>query len=574
MSKKKPYIFLVSTKPDISSYKWIGTELSLLSTILLWTLWFFRLLSLYQHLKAIKRIFGSKFADFRDANPASLRRFKAFVHRFVGKRVGHKITNESGRPDIPPMMGEIYFICWTVLFAVSHAFNWDNLALRILTVYYLFESSVWIFYYTVFRRFFELGYSIYHKLEYLTAILLIVPTQALCFARLYGFSFRFMLMGLLGSNSEVTPFPVAVLGCLFSAIVISMIISTFPMEAIKKNKICPNMFVVGCGDVVTERLYPALLNGKHAKKLKVYDLQGAPDRNIPCIRLKDEAAIGEAIDRCVTDKDVVWVETPSFAHVSYVKRLLETDARLIVVEKPIAVNEKDLFDIEKLVKDPKVRKRLFFLSYYTLEKALPLHYLANFNNAYEKYLDIDDESFIKQWRIMLGALKSVKVNICEGKDERGWVNQNGGHLLETFLHNVLIASLVCGDLHKWTDIKYTEYKTNTGTDVIELTAEYEHANIELHQEKNASEQNCRRYAQFVFAQGRIDMDLDSKQATIFFEKMDKHSSLSVKQEYAGKYSVLTDMVARVADGECDAGKIDGYPRQIETIRGLMKLKNQ
>ena len=574
MSKKKPYIFMVSTKPDISSYKWIGTELSLLSTIILWTLWLFRLLSLYQHLKAIKRVIGGKLATIRNADPMTLSPVGAFVRRLIKKPTGHKITNESGRPDIPPMMGEIYFICWTVLFALAHAFGWDNLALRILTVYYLFESCVWIFYYTVFRRFFEVGYSIYHKLEYLTAMFLIIPTQALCFAKLYGLTFRTMLMGLLGGAAEDTPFPVVILGCLFSAIVISMIISTFPMEAIKKEDTRPNMFIVGCGDVVTQRLYPALVNGKHAKKLLVYDLEGAPESAVPCTRLQDEAAIGEAIDRRVTDKDVVWVETPSFAHVSYVKRLLDTDARLIVVEKPIAVSEQDLAAVEALVKNPKTRSRLFFLSYYTLEKALPLHFLAHFNDAHEKYLDIDDESLIKNWRVLLGALRCAKVHICEGADDRGWVykSENGGHLLETFLHNVLIASLMCGDPRKWTDVAYSERETDTGADAIELTAKCGQATIELYQEKNAPPQDCNRFAQFVFAHGTIEIDLDAKLATIFFEDMDKHSTLSVKQEYADKYSVLADMAARVASGECRADKTDGYPLQVETIRWLMGLK--
>ena len=126
--KSNPYIFQVSTKPNISSYKWAGRELSLLSVVLLWTVWLCRLLSLYQHIKALYRILGAKFG-WGDTD------------------------NKSGRPNIPHMMGEIYYILWTVLFVVVHIFQLEGPIFQALTMYYLFESSVWILYYTVFRRF-------------------------------------------------------------------------------------------------------------------------------------------------------------------------------------------------------------------------------------------------------------------------------------------------------------------------------------------------------------------------------------------------------------------------------------
>ncbi len=567
MSKKKPYIFTVSTKPDITSYKWAGTEISILSTVILWTIWLCRLLSIYQHIKAIMRIISKRKKAAKSAGADNGKR------KAKGKIFG--VTNKSGRPDIPPMTGELYFIVWTVLFSLAHAFHWDGLGWRIAMIYYLFESCVWIFYYTVFRRFFEIGYSIYHKLEYLTAMFLIIPTQALCFAKLYGMSFRAALMGLLGGAPDGTPFPVVILGCLFSAIVISMIISTFPMESIKKTDTRPNMYVVGCGDVVKERLYPAITKGGRANKLAVYDLNSAADRRDYCTYLEDQAAICEAINRRVTDKDIVWIETPSFAHVGYLERLLKSDAKLIVVEKPISVIEDELKKVEELVKDPQTRNRLFFLSYYTLEKALPLHFLTHAKDAHEKYLDIDDASLIKNWRIQLGALKSAEVHICEGTDDRGWVYEkaNGGHLLETFLHNVLIASLVCGDPRCWTDVQYNERQTETNAHVISLSAKHGMASIELYQEKNAPAENGCRYANFRFAHGSIEMDMDTKMATVYFEELDERTTLSVKQDFEDRYSVMVSMATAVAAGEYSSAETDGYANQISTIRWLMSLKD-
>ena len=546
---KKPYVFQVSTKPDITSYKWIGKELSILSTILLWWLWLCRFLSLYQHIKAIIRIFGTA----------------------IGR---NNTDNKSGRPNIPPMAGEIYFIFWTTFFSLVHVFQWDSMVFRLLMIYYLFESSVWILYYTVFRRFFELGYSIYHKLEYLTAIILIIPTQALCFANLYNTSFRNILTGLLGSASDSTPFPVVVLGCLFSAIVISMIISTFPMEAIKKTQIRPNMFIVGCGDVVTKRLYPAIKNGAYANKIKAYDKAPAKEENPYCECLESSEAICKEIDRKATENDIVWIETPSNTHVSYLKQLIETDAKLIVVEKPISVKKEELQEVEMLVRNPKIRNRLFFLSYYMLEKALPLHYLVHFNEKYERYLDIDDQSLIKNWRLLLGSLESVKVHICEGEDNRRWVYEdaNGGHLLETFIHNVLIASLICGTPYNWANVEYSNKQSPEKACEMLLSANCGQAKIELYQKKNAPVEECVRYAEFRFTNGVIEMDLGNKLAKIYFKSLDKYSTVSVKKDFEDRYSVLVDMVSTVAEGSCASSEIDGFTNQISIIRWLLALK--
>lgn len=555
---KKPYIFQVSTKPDISSYRWVGQEWSLLSTVLLWTLWFCRVLSLHQHLKAMRRILKKYRAEKQGKN-------------------GHRITNQSGRPDIPPMFGEIYFILWTAFFVFVHIFGWRGYLVRILTVYYLFESTVWIFYYTVFRRFFELGYSIYHKLEYLTQIVLVIPTQAMCYAHLYNQSFRTMIAGLLGAVSDNTPFAVTILGCLFSAIVISMIISTFPMEAIKKADTRPNMFVVGCGDVVQKRLYPALRGILPGEKVKVYDLKSAENKIGYCSYLENPDEICREIDAAVTEKDVVWIETPPYAHILYLKALLESRAGLIALEKPISVYPSELEYIEKeILQVPQNRKRVFFLSYYTLEKALPLHYLVHLNENYKDYLDIDDESLVKNWKVLLGALKSATVHICEGEDSREWTQKKAycGHLLETFLHNVLIASLFCGQPKDWTNVCLKENQTAENEQEITLTARHHHADISLYLKKNTKGEKLQRYAELCFSKGKIYADLELKQAVIFFEELDQYTTLSVREAFDQRYSVLTDMVYRVATEDRNASGTDGVINQLAVIQWLLELKRK
>ena len=547
---KKSYFFRVATKPDISSYKWIGKEWSILSTTILWIIWVFRLCSIYQHIKAIYRIIAEN----------------------KGKR---KTENLSGRPDIPPMMGEIYYIAWTLLFVAGYIFKWDNLAIRIAAIYYLIESSVWILYYTLFRRFFEIGYSIYHQLEYLTAIFLILPTQALCFYKLYNLKgFMEVLAGLLGGGENL-PIPITLLGCIFSAIVISMIISSFPTEAVKKSKKA-TMFVVGCGDVVTKRLYPALKDHSESSEAFVYDLVNAKDKQDYCNYLKNQENICAVIKQKMDEKSVIWIETPPNSHVSYLEEFIDSRAKLIVLEKPIATTQDDLEKVKTFIQTEDNRNKIFFLSYYLLEKALPLLFLVNNNPNLRKYLYIEDESLVNNWRFFMGDLTHVTVQISEEADNREWIlqNQHGGQVFETFLHNVLIASLVCGQPDRWSDVQISESQSVDGECEISLLGKSGNTNIHLSLQKKHSPDNKNRGARFEFTGGTVAVDFNTKKLTVDCTALGKHSAISVKNRYNDRYSTIVDMVERVIKGECEAIEIDGLINQLQCLEWLMKIKRK
>lgn len=368
-----------STKPDITSYKWARRAPSLLASVLLWTLWFCRTLSLYQHVKLLYRGLGEKF------------------------RFGYT-ENASGRPDVPPWLGEVYFLLFTALFSITHHFQISATWLQILAGYYLFESSLWILYYTVFRRFFELGYTIYHQLEYITTIILIIPTQAVCFSHLYAISFHDALTGLLGAGSESFPLLITVFSYVLSAIVIGMIISNFPAENIKKCGKKAKMLILGCGDVVKSRLYPAIVRSDLAVDTAVYDLTTASDRLPICQYFGTPEELVSHAGKALNHNSVVWVETPPDSHFFYIRHFLKSPAKLLVVEKPVTTDRLELEALTGLLRKPRNRNRLFFLSYYILEKALPLSYLATFTqrggdrrrSAYAKYLQIEGTPLVSK----------------------------------------------------------------------------------------------------------------------------------------------------------------------------------
>lgn len=548
MSKNKKSIFSkISTKPSPDSLKWAGTQYSLLSNVLLWTLWICRVFSLLQICK--------------------------YLFRTIATAIKKGTTDKNAtRVNVPPMLCEIYFCVWFVVILLGYLLAWTGLAFKIATIYYLFESIVWILYYTVFRRFFEENYSIYHELEYFTVLILVIPTDALAFACYYNQTFGSIIAGLLSVGADDAPTAVKLVGALFTAIVISMILTTFPSEKLKVKAVKTKMHVIGGGDVVQNRLYSALIDsGVDKSNVKVYDLDSANNRIDDYNYFSTDSDITDAITTKIKEDDVIWIETPPKNHVAYLEKLISSKASLIVMEKPICICEEDLKRIEEYIENDETRSKIFFLSYYLLEKALPLFYIAQPNANYEKYLDVEDSNLIQNCRTMLGALNAIDVVICEGEDQRSWVNddKHGGQLLETFIHNVLIATLFCGIPQYWQDVKLDK-KNEDGLCDISLSATCGHTNINLVMKKNVAQNEKKRNAKMIFSNGSIEADFDTQSAIVKITSLDTESRISVKHRYMGKYMVLVDLVKTAREGT-PVETLDGLKNQIPTIRWLLNL---
>ncbi len=568
MKKFLSYIYKriceLSLKPDKTSYIWARRAPSALACIVLWTIWFLRHFSFYQAVKTIYRELGIRF------------------------KFGY-VENASGRPDVPPMLGELYFLFFTVLFSVTHYLGINNIFLTALAYYFVFESSLWIIYYTVFRRFFEVGYTIYHQLEYILTIALLIPAQALCFARIYSMSVRDVFVSLLGAAEEDTPVILVIFGFFLGAIIIGIIISTFPTENIKKGIKKAKMLIVGCGDVVKSRLYPALVNSEYAITTVGYDIKGKENILPNCEQLESIDEIKTTVAKKADAGSIVWVETPPASHAEYAKLCINNKAGLVVVEKPIAVSAQDLSVFEELTASRQSRKKMFFLSYYVLEKALPLNYLVSIKNKnskkvnfYKKYLETTSEALTVDWNDFLGELRSVSITVNEGKDTRDWVRDEaqGGQLFETFFHNIMIATLFCGPaaaidndgkvVELWKNVEFKNADYTKEVHEISLKANSGAVGIDLVMRKNAEARS--RTAEFIFENGEITADFDAKTATISFTHLKAKCTVGFKDEYIQNYSTLVDMVGRVYSGEALAEEVDGFEHQLPTLRWLHTLR--
>ena len=110
-----------------------------------------------------------------------------------------------------------------------------------------------------------------------------------------------------------------------------------------------NVFVIGCGDVVIKRLYPALQKHEQIKDIFIYDTE---KKNDICTFHGSQAKICKDVKKKATKNDIIWIATPSFSHVDYLKSFIDLDIKLIVIEKPIAINQQELEYVESLVKIP------------------------------------------------------------------------------------------------------------------------------------------------------------------------------------------------------------------------------
>ncbi len=562
----------ISTPPDPDARKWSDGP-SFLSFVLLGFIHICRVLSLLQIIKYFYRLI----AKWQNENHI----------RLASK------DNYSKRINIPPIIPEIYFIFWFSIETIFYILKLHNLFTVILAYYYLFESIVWILYYAILRRFFEERYKIQHPLEYFVNLLIIIPTQALVLSNLYnGATWSQTISALLGNalDGEFKPF-IGIIGALYGAVIISMIMGGFPSESSKKKK--SHNVIIGFGDVVTERL---LNNIDKEENPIVYDIREnalTPEQQKNYVRFIDfQTMILES-----KNHSIVWIETPSFIHTYYLKLLLDTEAGMIVMEKPITVLKDELNEIKSII-DSKDRRRIFFLSYYILEKALPLIYLKkNYLRIYEKYLiiyynekeyslktsdsDKDNTTSEAQWQTArkylidkffdLGPLKSIEVNLCEKGDSRDWANdfsKYGGQLLETFIHDMLIASFFAGLPSTWSIISTSGNKRKSSFTLDAINSD----GVEIHLTMKKGSDKKERKAVLTFSNGKINASFDKKEISILTNNV-QECKVYVKPQYQKNYSIQVDLVKECFKKGLNPAGIDGLDNQIQVIEWLLNNIN-
>ena len=567
---KALHLEMLASKPEKHNYDWQGGY-SIFTAGILWMIMVLRSISVLQFCKLIYRKIRSPETDYF-----------------------------SSRPNVSPAFQEIYFLFWTVLLIAQVSIENKSTVFFALDIYFLIESITWILYYAVFRRFFEEEYSIYHVLEHLPIIAFLIPLQAIAFASACavcgdGISWQSVVPILLGqANEHYALF--SFLGFLYSAIVIGTIISSFPNERIKTGN--PETIILGAGNVVKYRLLPAIiqrmdrLDEKKVGKVHIFTLEriddlsnswGFPVRHTAFLPEKTEEIYQLIENSKKTKRRIAWIETPSDTHLYYLN-MLQDKVDFIVVEKPIVSSINDLIQLKTIISSER-RKNIFFLSYYCLEKALPLSFLKRPNSFYLSYLEGDIAEYYQTF-LESGPISRIEMETVEEEDNR--TLPPGGQLLETFIHHCLIASLFAGLPSTWTIVKF-ENRQNGNQAYIHLEAKGEKneaISLLLIKGFTADHREKKQWARLTFKNGgNVEADFNAKTAMItkstdnsFIVKVSSafqgqpktDNQEDIFKEYQGQYGVQCDMVYKCYANNIDPTAVDGLYHQVEVLEWLLQ----
>lgn len=565
----------ISTPPNRSSYYW-RESISFLSLVVLYAIYIERLISLLQ--------IGKYF--YRRWHPSSK-------------------DPASKRPNVPSWVVELYYFM-VVVFLTIVVLNLNEFPCLLKAfAYYLFiDSTVWVLYYFFFRRFYEEKYAIMHSLEYIVVLPLVILSQAMEIHIITDWKYSIgESVSMLINPNVGTPVPILLVSVLYVAVIFGLIISNLPLENIKeKGDYHYHMLVIGYGDVVKKRLRKALWAHFYNLKNKLYfnvayydpktigdDYYKKPFRRLHenFYHLDDSTErTREDFKKDILRSNIVWIATPPSNHFKYLERYCRTNP-LVVIEKPATVYRKE-FEAIKTIRQVG-QDNVFYLSYYTLEKALPLTYLYRPLDFYEKYLDFHGK---KREELLaafssLGRVKRIDVEMIEGTDPRDWAfrQEEGGQLFETFIHPLCISRLVLGSLPpagRLPGIKTIKDAEGRIVD-ISLNSVFAGCDINLHMQKEADKKS--RSATLEYDNGLIMMDMDMRKLTMK-QKGVTIAQISIKEpfnkdykkeeffgeEYHSEYAVQLDMVMRCFGDKIVPSSVDCSDIQFDALDWLFEIK--
>ena len=563
-SFKKDILDRVSTPPNKTSYYWRDC-FSLLSFLILHIIYLARLFSLLQWVK--------------------------FIVRTIRK---YSIDKESVRINVPSLVVELYYLITAGFFVLITLLGHDGgygPIIRFVAYYFFAESVLWVLYYFFFRRFFEEKYAIMHSLEYIVVFPLVIIIQSCCMSVICGYG---LIEGIsmLINPSESSPLPILILSVVYTAVILGLIINNLPVENTKeKGNYRHHILIVGYGAVVKDRLLGAISERvceiKEYTNIVIYDRQ-KPDIKTPFEskmqkkqsnlsiasyalpdNTKEPAEYYKELDlfrKRILASQILWIATPPHAHLKYVESMYYSN-QFMVVEKPITVFRNELEAFEEIHGRS---NNIFCLSYYLLEKALPLTFLYRPLAFYESYLDFNGERRETIMRAFnsLGTLKSIEVKIAEGDDPRPWAfdERYGGQTFETFIHPLILSRLVLGRTFPENSLPIIKRKSDKKVTSVSANGTIDGVDINLGITKG-SEQTM-RYAKLSFAQGgSIFMDLEEQRLVL--ESGNNQLTITVKQRFRTKYSIQLDMVLRCYREGINPSLIDGSDLQMDCLKFLM-----
>ncbi|MFT6898178.1 MAG: hypothetical protein ACJA13_002598 [Paraglaciecola sp.] len=412
-------------------------------------------------------------------------------------------------------------------------------------------------------------------------------------------------------TSDSIQLTVGSLGYLYTVLIIANIINVIPAIPVSRR---PNITIIGAGDVVKHRILPAILDTRLYCANQLTLVSDVIDDGLKAYLNKSGIGFHEVGKALAEDKkisDVVnfvkkrssyaIIATPTQSHLDYALALSQANITF-ALEKPMVGSAAELDIVTRC--DEHLMKNGFLLSYYWLEKALPLNYFLNLIPQYRKFLCIEgtdkplpDSNALAYLRLRLGKVKGIKIRFFEGEDLRPWslIKETGGFYFETLIHpitlllNVIDKPLQLSDLQaQWSVLKELPGKfAEESLSIDKFGASYvaisskETAPCQVDIKAGKFLRDKRRTLSMEFEHGALEMNLDTLSCRITpNDKALNDISINVKTEYGGacagqksnplKYAVQMNLFDSFIhnQGNWDCQRYDDYPQQKVVLRAM------
>ncbi|MFE9576312.1 hypothetical protein ACFYO1_08010 [Nocardia sp. NPDC006044] len=565
----------VSTRPTVSSYTWGGRR-SPLAFMIFHTFFLVRLLSPLQWLK------------FR-----------------VRQRVRANPPTTNMRPDFPAAYTEWYFLGVLALALSAYLVRHNTTlrlpgpvadVLRVLGWILLIECVVWMLYYLMLRAFVERYYTIFHPAEYMLMFPLTLVIQTLLLSDVTGYGVIYILQTFTGSPAVGGVFgtTLAVFRYLYLGAAITVVLSSHPGIATRPAQ---NISVIGAGDVTVNRILPALKTLGYARdEILIASLD---DPETAAAR----RAIGKDARLQITEPDKVLetalrehaptvIASPTFAHFTQLVTLA-TAGIPFAVEKPITAQRSER-EILRAQGDS-IMACGFALSYYSLEKGLPLTYLMDPLPSYLPFLAASEPGLLggqalHSLREELGPVRSVRVELLEGASRspsgfgRLWTEVPGTlhTFIETTIHPLLMMRHIIGPGSiVWQQCalgRYApraqqvaaEYGQLIAPTWIEATGTHGSIDLSFLVAKHLPDDRAHRAALIEYAGGKVTCDFDSRRAEFRDTAGNDRGWIAIDNDrfggrYRQNYAVQMEMFMNFAINGWGAVRFDDFVRQLDAL---------
>lgn len=556
------HIKAASKKPHYESTMW-GVQRSLFALFFFYLVYFLRFLSPLQY-------------------------YKQF-HRYKN----NSKTEQKERADFHAFNTELYLLIVFVFFLGNSFWSFLNIDTwygQVILWLFLVESIFWVLYYMLFRILMERHLSIFHEAEYFLCLPIVIATQTLIIAALIHspeFDSISMLSAIfdLGNLDPALPFKYAVLlkflGFIYTTVIIANLINLLPSIPVVRRQ---NVTIIGAGDVVENRMLGALLEIYRPSQISIVS-QDISDNFKAILEQKkiDHHCfnnINQIIDYIKSRSSFAIIATPTQYHYEYIIRL-NKEGIPFAVEKPLTHIRAYL---EELKTNSNIMKNGFLLSYYWLEKALPLNFFLTLNPEYAKYIqmiegenntinEVPNISRLQYYKLKLGDIKSITLKLIESdeKDERLWSleDENGGMVFETLIHPMTLLCNLCPSYENMhvneIDFFSSDSSTNSNYTGMQVAGNINKTKFLIEIDKNIKKK-FERNLKIAYEFGEIVVDFDQKNCLIMLYTGEK-IELKIQKKFTTKYEVQMMLMDSFIQNNCkwEWLRYDDYPNQIDVL---------